>query len=920
MSSRLKKIAASLIFCLSLQVVPAQIRETEGGAAAGRVGNEYLWFEAENMRDIATDARNEPRIYPSYILHTKKDSPGWGMNGPGVSAEWTQGGESEWNSVAASPDETSASLSQELEIPRDGAYKVFARYADWGGRSEDFTVRLSQNGREVFRKDFGARDVLDRQDETVAYWGWAFVWDGSPAVQLKKGTARLTLNVERASDARRHVDCLLITNDRSFTPEGRQKPPFAANEVLKDWAEGRKPVASLFDAKEAHDNLPALWRRPKLAGRDFLIPWNISEKFWELYSTAQEAERPLYPFATESPEEFVQKYKGARDVPIFSSGLVVPVFHINALPHYLKEGSGFLRYARETRAPFAVNINYGSLNTSEADGQAAYKLLFADLREQFIGWISGESIGYVYPGVAARLTLTPAMSRREMLEKYGEAYALELEKKWAEIFKTQTGAMWNKLIPAQSTSSTSYAHALMRWGVRLLGLETAAVQPNFAMRLAFTRGAARQFGGNFLYYHAPNFGDTASTFTKTQNFAGPEHFFHTRYGATMGPSLAWYRKSFYFYFMGGASAVYLEQGYDQFFKPAPGEHPFQLNPLGRITDEFIRYAEKHPDRGEPYTPVAFLLDPAHGFETTDWPHWPFGVSQINRSDRALRELFGAAYFPTNVTEGEPATADRQAYVNSIFGDIFDVLVSSDDGREAADAYRALIVGGHVEWSKAWIEKLQSYVKKGGVVVVNASQTKGLPAEFMGVRAKGSTGEDDAASCSMHGDKHERIVGQMFRYEKVEPVGADVLIRSASGDPLATVKSFGLGKVIYCAVPDMLGLDERFAPVAAHLLVHLLGEATPVAVKGDVQRLLNRTERGWIITLINNRGVYKPQQGMAEVKRSEFAEVELELRGKKIARAFELTPEGRNEIESEGGSVLLKVPPGGVRIIELTPAK
>ena len=146
------------------------------------------------------------------------------------------------------------------------------------------------------------------------------------------------------------------------------------------------------------------------------------------------------------------------------------------------------------------------------------------------------------------------------------------------------------MIPAQSTSSTSFAHALSEWGVRLLGMETAAVQPMTAMRIAFTRGAARQYGGAFLYYHAPNFGDTATTFTKAQNFAGPDNFFHSRYGATMGPSLSWYRKSYYLYYMSGASAIYLEQGFDQFFKPGPGEHPFQLNPLGRITDEFMRFA------------------------------------------------------------------------------------------------------------------------------------------------------------------------------------------------------------------------------------------------------------------------------------------------------------------------------------------
>ncbi len=213
-------------------------------------------------------------------------------------------------------------------------------------------------------------------------------------------------------------------------------------------------------------------------------------------------------------------------------------------------------------------------------------------------------------------------------------------------------------------------------------METAAVMPMTGMRIAFTRGAARQFGGAFLYYHAPNFGDTATTFTKAQNFAGPDYFYHSRYGPTMGPSLSWYRKSYYLYYMAGASAIYLEQGQDQFFKPGPGEHPFQLNPLGRITDEFMRFAEKHPERGTPYTPIAFLLDPAHGFEMTDYPQWPFEVSQIDRGDRALRELFGVAYYPGLVVEGEPAIADRQPFVSSVFGDIFDVLTAAGEVKAA----------------------------------------------------------------------------------------------------------------------------------------------------------------------------------------------------------------------------------------------
>lgn len=901
---------------------------------------EYLWYEAENMRGISLDARNEPRTNPSWMETTRGQAPGWGLNGPGVSAEWSQGGESEWDSVAATADETHASIFQEIEVPREGEYKLWVRYADWANMTENFVVSVAQQGREVARHEFGTHDVIDPHDEISMYWGWSFAWDSSPAVRLKKGPARLSVEVERAAGARRHVDCVLLTNDLGYKPDGRSKPPFAAQRVLREWSEQRPALAPLVERDSARAQAPALWRRPALAGRDFLMPWNISEKFWELYDRPQ-AERPLYPFNAEPVDSFVEKYRGERDVPIFSSQLVVPVVYINELPKHLKEGSAFLRFLRETRSPFAVLINYGAASFNEDEGRAAYRLLTGELRDRFVGWISGESIGHVWPQVAQTLTLTPDMSRAQMLEAYQAAYTRALDEKWSATFHTPTGAMWDALIPAQSTSSTSYAHALAAWGVRTLGMETSAVQPLTAMRIAFTRGAARQFGGNFLYYHAPNFGDTATTFVASNSFAGPDHFFHTRYGATLGPSLSWYRKNYYLYFMSGASAIYLEQGFDQFFKPGPGEHTFQLNPLGRITDEFVRFAEKHTDRGTPYTPVAFLLDPAHGWDMTDWPHFPLGVSPIERSDRALRELFLAAYFPAAVDEGEPATADRQAFTDAVFGDIFDVLVASEKNAGAIDAYRALVAGGRIEWTEAWAERLRAYAQKGGTVVINAAQLKGLPEDLAGVRLLGSTAEADDAQCLAPGETQTDLAGQVFRYERVETRGAEVLIRTETGDPLVTVNRIGRGRVVFCAVPDLLGLDERLVPAAAHMLAHLFAGATPVVVRGNVECLVNRNTRGWVVTLINNRGVYKPQQGLAQVKRGETASVKVELQGAEIKGANEWTTGSSLSVKRSdpvslrrgdpvsvgaggatssfrtgGDSVSLEVPSGGVRVVEL----
>jgi hypothetical protein len=870
-----------------------------------KLAPEYLWYEAENMRGFSTGKLGEPLLNPSYLNLPREKSPGWGINGPGVSAEWTQGGESEWNSAAASADETRATLSQDFEVPRLGQYVLWIRYADWARKTENFTVTIAQDGAPVFRHDFGGKDVVDPHDEVSLYWGWAFTWD-SASTTLKKGPARLSIQIEKAADARRHVDCFLLTNDSQFKPDGRAKPDFAAMRYLRTWATDRKPLVSLL-ASDARVDVPERWIRRKVAGRDFLMPWNIAKEFWPLYDKPVE-ERPLYPFNAESIDQFVATYKGAREVPLFQSKLVVPVIYLNNVLELFKEGSSFLRYLRETKAPFAILINYASAQLNETDGRAVWQLLDGEFKDQFLGWISGESVGYVWDHAPKELKVSSSMTRGQLLAAHREFYNNALARKWKTLFHVETGPMWDKLIPAQSTSSTAYAHALTEWGVKLLGMETAAVMPMTGMRIAFTRGAARQFGSAFLYYHAPNFGDTATTFTKAQNFAGPDFFYHSRYGPSMGPSLSWYRKSYYLYYMSGASAIYLEQGGDQFFKPGPGEHSFQLNPLGRITEEFIRFAEKHPDTGTPYTPIAFLLDPAHGFEMTDYPQWPFEVSQIDRGDRALRELFGVAYYPGLVVEGEPAIADRQPFVAGLFGDIFDVLTTNNTD---FGGYRAVVLGGRIE---GWNQRLTDYVRNGGTVVLNAAQIKNVPEQLLGVRLTNTSLEADTARCLSPGEEAQDLSGQMFRYEKVELKGATPLIASANGVPLVTVNKLGKGSVVFAALPDLLGEDERIAPFAAHMLAHVFADAAPVRVNGDVEYLINRTANGWVVTLLNNNGVYKTQQGMAQVDRNAYVNVSISLRGERIQSASEWLSDATLKVDANNAH--LRIAPGGVAIVEL----
>jgi hypothetical protein len=134
----------------------------------------------------------------------------------------------------------------------------------------------------------------------------------------------------------------------------------------------------------------------------------------------------------------------------------------------------------------------------------------------------------------------------------------------------------------------------------------------------------------------------------------------------------------------------------------------------------------------------------------------------------------------------------------------------------------------------------------------------------------------------------------------------------------TVNRIGRGQVIFCAIPDLLGLDERITPVASHTLTHLFAVASPVLIKGDVEHLINRTPRGWVVTLINNFGVNKPQQGMAQIDRTAVVDVELSLAGRGIERAQEWTTNETLDVtrSAKGESIKLRIPPGGVRIVEL----
>ncbi|HEV2905574.1 MAG TPA: hypothetical protein VGW32_11020, partial [Pyrinomonadaceae bacterium] len=183
------------------------------------------------------------------------------------------------------------------------------------------------------------------------------------------------------------------------------------------------------------------------------------------------------------------------------------------------------------------------------------------------------------------------------------------------------------------------------------------------------------------------------------------------------------------------------------------------------------------------------------------------------------------------------------------------------------------------------------------------------------RMSNATAEADNAKCAIDAQEKQDLSGQMFRYERVSPTSAQVLLTAPNGDPLVTSNKIGRGRVVFVAVPDLLGEDERMTPFAAHLLAHLFSEATPVRVEGDIEYLVNRNANGWVGTIFNDNGVFKPLQGLAQVDRSAVANVTVGLRNQKVTTATEWLTDSKLLLK-DGANVQLSIPPGGIAIVEL----
>jgi hypothetical protein len=888
-------------------------------ANAAEKPRHHIWMEAELFGPL-----NGGNF--SFQQEAKTTKNAWSVGGPGVAAEWTMGGESEWMSIAARADATNGvTVSQSIDVPEGADYTLWVRYMDYRQKEEAFGVRVTQ-GTTKWEHIFGKQPVVDELDPMLLLWDFSFAWDKA-SVPLKKGAATVELFTTGPTQARRAVDCLCLTTDSTYQPAGREKPDFATWRIMRQMRS--EPVHSPQWQKDYP--FPSTW---KIADQPPIFVWNSGES-WLKELTRPEDQRVEYPFEVDPPllTNFLTAFRGKAPA-IYSSALSGPAVNISRYPSIFTNGSPFLDWlTRHPERKFCLLLNYSEPNWPKNPDKAQVYANFSKYEKQFAGFISGESIAHAHTdgGHLDKIVKT-AKTRGEILEGLREMHTASVVKKFSDYFgKTVTPEeAWEHVISCLSANMECFAHALCHWGVRRLGHENTGNSPTLARRLAFMRGAAKQFDAKFFNYQSCNLGDAATMYSR-QAFMYPassKYVLDNSYDAFAGAGHHWLLKDYLLWYLAGVDGFYNEQGVDMFWKTggnaAGDDFPIQLSPKGRTAEAVLKLVQDHP-RGNQFTPVAILMDEAHGWSQERFNpggfamHWSSNPALLRpgKHEAAIRGLFDVAYFPAPETQNEPASGIRQTFVSGMFGDIFDVIVNTPDKEKILFVYPVTFAAGEVPLEEKWGNALNQYMQAGGTLVVSADQFSGPGAEKLPLPKLGKTKE--AAGFRWVPGKLD-YSAQLFRYYQTSDADVEVLAKTSQGDALVTARKVGRGKLVFVSVPLGLGMDERPVPVLALLMKRLTEGLVPLRVQGDVEWTLDKLEDGgWLVALFNNRGVIKPQHGVLPTDERQIAEVQLQMPWK-IRKSTEWITNRKVDWKSSPSSsqTALTLPAGAVRFVAVYP--
>lgn len=420
--------------------------------------------------------------------------------------------------------------------------------------------------------------------------------------------------------------------------------------------------------------------------------------------------------------------------------------------------------------------------------------------------------------------------------------------------------------------------------------------------MSFARGAARQYSIPWMWYIASCLnGYTAAGEWVTSREPG----FDNDNG--VGPS--WLKRCFYLAYYAGANFMELEHWYLKIL--AVEGNDYRYSRIGEHFSSFCSFAEKNSERGIPYTPVALLVPFLQCY-----PQWGGHTTGSYTTGDLMLDAFWATIVPSYDRVPALKRGEQGCVFNSPFGDIYDVVCpdapEQRNLQNALAAYKVAILLGNVKPSKKLTDVLLAYVNGGGTLVLNINQLDTyFPESQTGIKRL----------------KQKTVLKEQPGYgiDKILVKNAHVVKKSQNGLPLLTVAKLGKGRVVVSMVNDWVpalthdsaSLTRRGKltfPFIQDILGRLVAETLPVTVKGDIQYGINRTADGYIVYLINNRGVSKMADTAEVVDADAVADVTISCTDGRFSKASELRTSTALAIKNN--QVRVTVHPGDVSVVRL----
>lgn len=278
------------------------------------------------------------------------------------------------------------------------------------------------------------------------------------------------------------------------------------------------------------------------------------------------------------------------------------------------------------------------------------------------------------------------------------------------------------------TGHSHYEVYAAEWGARCVGLEVGENIAFTQSKLAFARGASRQWQRPWSVQVSPWFSGACTT-------AGPLRREHGgARGLEAGHSLSFYERMWLHAWFAGAAMVTPENSMAIFFESAA--RPDLLTSHGRKAGEVFRFMCGH-DRGIPWTPVAIVLDHLAGYNA--YMDRPWGILKPTPGDREMRDLFDFQLFPgsDHIHAAPDKTNPEASYLRPTpYGESFDVLLTTATA-EVLAAYPVIVLAGDIEFGEQFVRALAQALQHGSRVLVSARHQEALGRQFQALQRKGN---------------------------------------------------------------------------------------------------------------------------------------------------------------------------------------